>query len=268
MPRTAWNKRITPDLERQIVAQYEAGLPASTILATLPFKTRKTVYDVLEKHGIPRRGGVADYKRYDQTVFANVDTEEKAYWLGMLVADGYVIDSRRDCELQIGLQLVDAEHVERFRAFLGSPNPVVLVASRSERARAMHRVVVHSDRMARDLAKFGVVPRKTRNTYLPLLNRNLMPHLLRGVFDGDGTVSRRGDGGVLFGYCGSPRFIHEVRMWLICTLGLADNRVASVGSSRVIQWTGREDVRKLARYLYGTASVYLQRKYELVRGLL
>jgi hypothetical protein len=89
MPHPAWNKRLTPEVEGFIVAKYRGGLSAGEILKSIPFRTRKTVYDVLERHGVPRRGGVADYKkRFDEGAFAVVDTPEKAYWLGILITDG------------------------------------------------------------------------------------------------------------------------------------------------------------------------------------
>ena len=50
MPRTAWNKRLTQEIETLIVAQYESGLTAREILNSIPFRTRKTVYDVLERY--------------------------------------------------------------------------------------------------------------------------------------------------------------------------------------------------------------------------
>lgn len=83
MPRTAWNKRLTPEIEDLIVTQYRAGQCASEILQTIPFKTRKTVYDVLAKHAIPRRSprGLADYKKLREAIFANLDTPAKAYWI-------------------------------------------------------------------------------------------------------------------------------------------------------------------------------------------
>jgi len=42
--------------------------------------------------------------------------------------------------------------------------------------------------MATDLEKFGVVPRKTLLTFLPSLSPELMPHLIRGIIDGDGSI--------------------------------------------------------------------------------
>ncbi|WP_421021935.1 hypothetical protein, partial [Klebsiella pneumoniae] len=39
-----------------------------------------------------------------------------------------------------------------------------------------------------DLGKYGIVPNKTFSAYVPAIDKELMPHLIRGIFDGDGTV--------------------------------------------------------------------------------
>jgi LAGLIDADG DNA endonuclease family protein len=270
MPRTAWNKRLTPEIEQVIIARYQSGLTARAVLKQVPFKTTKTVYDVLAKHSIAKRSphGRADYKSYNEAVFANVDTPEKAYWLGILITDGYISDTRKGCEPQIGLQMVDRELLNKFKRFLRSSNPVQCLEKRSDRHQTMYRVTVSSRRMANDLSKYGVVPRKTFLTFLPILSHNLMPHLLRGILDGDGTVSHRWDGGVIIGFCGSERLVTEVRMWLICKLAVSDNKAHKNGKISFIQWSQRTDVRKIARYLYGGAEVYLERKFALIKEYL
>jgi hypothetical protein len=258
MPRKAWNKRLTPEIENLIVAQYQSGQSASKILQTIPFKTRKTVYDVLAKHAIQRRSprGLADYKKLHEAIFANLDTPVKAYWIGMLLSDGYVIDTRKNCEPQIGLQLIDRHIMESFRDFLGAENQILEIAPRSVRHRPMYRVVVHSRRMAEDLMRYGVIPRKSHSTFLPILPPELMPHLLRGIYDGDGTISHRADGGVILGYCGSERLVLEIRMWLICALGVSPNEVHRNGSIAFVQWSHLDDVRRIGRYLYQDAESF------------
>ncbi|HLL73672.1 MAG TPA: LAGLIDADG family homing endonuclease [Pyrinomonadaceae bacterium] len=268
MPHPAWNKRPTPEVEGFIVEQYRGGLSAGEILKAIPFKTKKTVYDVLERHGVGRRGGFADYKkRFDEAAFAVVDSPAKAYWLGLLITDGYVIESKTGSPL-VGLQMIDREAAEGFRDFLGLQHPVLRIGPKAQRHRPMHRAVCHSRRMAADLARFGVVPRKSHATFLPLLAEDLMPHLARGLFDGDGTVSRRSDGRVLVGFCGSERLVAELRMWLICRLGISDNRVHENGSIRFVQWSHRADVTLIARYIYRGGGPRLSRKYGLLRECL
>jgi len=269
MPHPAWNKRLTPEVEGFIVEQYCIGLSAGEILKSIPFRTKKTVYDVLERHGVSRRGGIADYKKgFDEAAFAVVDTPEKAYWLGILITDGYVIEPVRTGSPLVGLQMADREAAEGFRDFLGLQNPVLRIEPREERHQVMYRAVCHSHRMARDLARFGVVPRKSHGTFLPLLAEELMPHLLRGLLDGDGTASRRADRQPIVGICGSEQLVAEVRMWLICRLGVSDNRVHENGTIRYVQWSHRSDVQRIARYIYEGGGPRLARKYELLRECL
>jgi hypothetical protein len=269
MPHPAWNKKLTAEVEGFIVKQYRSGLSAGDILKAIPFRTRKTVYDVLERHGVSRRSGIADYKKdFDEAAFAVLDTPEKSYWLGILITDGYVIDAGGVGSPLIGFQMTDCEAAEGFRNFLGLQHPVLRIEPKGDRHQPMYRAVCRSRRMARDLARFGVVPRKSHKTFLPLLAEDLMPHLIRGIFDGDGTASRRADGQLLVGFCGSERLVAEVRMWLICRLGVSDNRMHDNGTIRYVQWSHRSDVRTLARYLYSGGGPRLSRKYELLRGCL
>lgn len=50
--------------------------------------------------------------QYDKYFFYNIDSSEKAYWLGFITADGYVNEDRKF--LQIHLQWSDHKHLEKF----------------------------------------------------------------------------------------------------------------------------------------------------------
>src|SRR5699024_3897298 len=54
--------------------------------------------------------------------FDEIDTEEKAYWLGFLYADGCVREDR-GC-FRLGLQARDVRHLEKFRESLDSNHPI------------------------------------------------------------------------------------------------------------------------------------------------
>jgi hypothetical protein len=164
--------------------------------------------------------------------------------------------------------MTDREAVEGFKNFLGLKSSTLELKSKNNRHQTMYRVTCHSRRMASDLARLGVIPRKSLHTYLPILAEDLMPHLTRGIFDGDGTVSKRTDGEILVGFCGSERLVAELRIWLICRLGVSDNRIHENGSIRYVQWSHRMDVRLIAQYLYRNAVEYLERKFALLRECL
>lgn len=90
---------MTPEMERQLLQLYAEGQSAPQILKALgyPFKTPKTIYDLLHRHGLPVRRP----SRIDDALtscwpeaFAEITTEAQAYWLGMLTADGWVSQGR------------------------------------------------------------------------------------------------------------------------------------------------------------------------------
>ena len=52
--------------------------------------------------------------------FKNIDTEEKAYWLGFIYADGYIIKSEKNYELGIELNYKDVEHLNKFNSIFNN----------------------------------------------------------------------------------------------------------------------------------------------------
>jgi len=110
----------------------------------------------------------------NEDYFNDIDCPEKAYWLGMLWADGYIAGNK------IGLGLIDREHVESFRDAINSNHAI----SEDD---GLYRVQIRSDPMAYDLIELGFTGNKTFDASLPPLeNSDLRRAFVRGMFDGDG----------------------------------------------------------------------------------
>lgn len=54
--------------------------------------------------------------KIDEHIFDSIDTEEKAYWLGFIFADGNV--SKRDNTFEMTLSGKDIAHLEKFNKFV------------------------------------------------------------------------------------------------------------------------------------------------------
>ena len=108
------------------MAQKDLKFSDETLLELL--KQRHTLYEITDILGVCRstvtrrmkRLGVStfDYK-LDITVFDSIDTEEKAYWLGFMFADGYV---SKNNAMSLTLKESDRSHIERFARFFNIRN--------------------------------------------------------------------------------------------------------------------------------------------------
>lgn len=120
-----------------------------------------------------------------ESYFENIDTKEKAYWLGFLYADGNV---SHNTTIYIGTHKKDCIIINRFAECIGANKNKIHINSNNN---IMMSLYITSKRMFNDLVKHGCVPRKTHVLELPTLNnRNLYLAFLLGFFDGDGTQGK------------------------------------------------------------------------------
>jgi hypothetical protein len=130
--------------------------------------------------------GLSRYNhRIDHAYFDEIVSDEQAYWLGWLAADGSVRQSSLG-GLYISLELSQRdEQIVLAFAQAVAPNAVL------HRSRNAVSVRLGSKAMAQDLAKYGVVPNKTECFNWPraLPETYAMPFIL-GYFDGDGCLYR------------------------------------------------------------------------------
>lgn len=128
----------------------------------------------------------------NNSVFENIDTEEKAYWLGFIYADGCVSNSTK-YTLEITLKKSDENHLKKFRSFLDSDALISnKTISHGEKVYKAVRIAVHSKKLVEDLISKGCTPRKSLTLSFPsreILPQPLVKHFIRGYFDGDGSIT-------------------------------------------------------------------------------
>lgn len=132
------------------------------------------------------------YRKYDlnDDVFEVIDTEEKAYWLGFLYADGSV--SKDNNVIDLALKESDKEHLYRYKEFLSYEGKVVKKNKKTEtKIYNGYRVSFSSKKMKQDLIKHGCTPRKTKTLTYPSksIPTELERHFIRGYIDGDGSIT-------------------------------------------------------------------------------
>ena len=148
----------------------------------------KTIAAWMKKHKIQTVGSQGARKNnLNHDYFQNIDTEEKAYWLGFIMADGCVYkgSDASSYRLQINLKGSDKEHLDKLQK---SINSSYKIQEKKVKNSDVCLLKVNSTKMCQDLMALNVTPRKSMLCQMPSLEEHLEKHFIRGYFDGDGCL--------------------------------------------------------------------------------
>jgi hypothetical protein len=267
--RTLSEIRIMPrEHEDAIVAAYLAGTSAGEAARQFGYDPT-TGLNVLKRRGIKMRTHSEALRRYavDESFFDCIDTEDKAYWLGFLSADGLTGNDL----VRINLHVRDTDHLHKFTDSLQSEHPVTFRDNVSSNGVVTKQavIIISSSRLTRSLNRLGLTPNKTF-TVCPCkaVPEGLLADYWRGVFDGDGSISRSGLLGINWqmSLVGN-RFMVEGFREFIARFVHTNAGVRPIKNIFRIAYFGRVIPRAVAQVLYENATIYLDRKYTLASQL-
>ena len=251
--------RLTKEQIEDIVMRYELGETSIEIAADYNL-CDNSIRKVLREQGIiirkAKRRSIVN--RHD--FFKEIDSVEKAYFLGWMISDGSIVQQRGGREDVISLE-IHRDDMYILELFADSIECAHGSIGTFEKRNHSH-LRFASREMSEDLSKYGVVPRKTRITYLPRVSDDLMPHLIRGIFDGDGTITIDKYGVAHIAFYGSERLCNDISSYLHDTIGVNMNKV-SKSTCYHVWWGGKTPVKAIGNYLYkDCGKYYLPRKFD------
>lgn len=220
---------------------------------------------------IPIRETYYRHRNFDFNInkFEKIDTEEKAYWLGFLYADGYV--EAKSYSIELCLQENDYDHILKFVNFLELDKTCIKEKNTKLHGKYFksYRVAVRSKKMYSDLVNLGCIPNKSLVLTYPknLIPKRLEKHFIRGYFDGDGciSISHRKDGtlGAKFSIQGTEDVLSNINSFLV-TNGKDINSKAPKKDKRsnvfCIAYGGPFQVERIYKTLYKNSTISLERK--------
>ena len=220
---------------------------------------------------INRLGLVKSNYNYDYSFFNVIDTEEKAYWLGFISADGCVTinEETQSCELCIRLQASDFEHLKKFNKALKGNVQVTFnkrLCSFTGKTYPMCNIRYYCKEMVYDLLKYNVIPAKSLVIKYPNnIPKELEKHYIRGYFDGNGclSISKKNNNNFSCSIaCGSKEYTYELSKKLnkhnIATF------IYKQKKSNCYQLNikgGKKGCLKFLDYMYKDSTIYLDRKF-------
>lgn len=185
-------KKFTDEEIEQILLEYDNGAYIThlnkkyhtTKIRDLLIQNNRTVPERQKKQG----GSKRKYK-FDENYFEQIDSKDKAYFLGFIYADGF-ITKRSTGQNLFGLTLAEIEPIDKLKHYMNCDKPVGYYKKTSSYSDKSYeyKFALTSNKLVSDLEKHGVIERKTLVLTFPNLREDLIPHFIRGYFDGDGSV--------------------------------------------------------------------------------
>ena len=200
-------------------------------------------------------------KNSENDYFEKIDSFDKAYFLGLILADGNIMS--KEWRMQISLSEQDDYILKKFNEYANFKT--TLYKSHCESPKPRMALSVHSKKLVSDLMKHGVKDRKSINgTFIPSsIPDHLVHHFIRGYFDGDGIAKSNG----YIGFCGDATLLRQIKGFFMYRLKVNDNAITFNQGNNIsyIQWAKKEDRENIARLIYeNKQDLYLVRKYEKI----
>lgn len=248
---------------QRIIARYQEKPVSISKIAKEFNLCEVTVSRVLKKSAVPI------WTRQDLNVgelkidyFREIDTENKAYLLGLFTADGCVYAINHSKAFTIQLKKDDVEMIQYIKNELNAPRKIV-----TDKRDGSCGISIVNNLFVQHLIKHGVTERKSTR-FLPDISEHLMPHYVRGLFDGDGSIIIRKAHtyGKAMRCCvvilAHSNIINPLREYLECKLNLSHlNLCCDGGEAHSVRYSSRHDFIAVTNFMYKDANLYLKRKH-------
>ena len=258
-------KKLSKEQELQLVEEYKQGTPVIELMNKYGYKTKKSITDKVKKYypenyeeiikeaQNSRRGYVYSLEK--------LTSPFDAYFVGLLLTDGYVLSDRDG----LGLDMTDEDVIRFVAKTIGTDYKSYNDGIHKTR----YRVLITIPGISKQVKRFGIVPNKSIILPTPKLldeEKQFLPYIIRGIIDGDGCVSKTSYGGAQFYICTMSK---DFAMWI--TEVLKNNffmddiaiRMSESGLYR-IETANQYNILKLIAIVYNRP-FGMNRKYNYLR---
>lgn len=212
-------------------------------------------------------------KDINECYFESIDTEEKAYILGFIYADGCITKGNT---LKIGLSIKDISMLHIIKNKLCSDHNIGIYENNngfhSEVNNQYCVLSIANKAIYNTLVQCGLFERKSKTQTFPnsnIVGYSLIRHFIRGYFDGDGSVynvyPKNCKSTICVSFTGSLGMIDKIKD--ILSVEIESNSQIHEYSKSLGTYDykigGSNNIKKLYSYLYKEATIFLGRKKDM-----
>jgi hypothetical protein len=278
-------KKTLTDVEKiDLVTLYLDGVSIKELSKKYD-RAESSVRDLIKRRGVKLRPLTEVNRKFEihEDFFNVIDTDEKAYFLGFLYADGNVKTNKNMVVLV--LKESDREILERLNKLIHVDKPLFLEKNKRDGDRENTvGIRICNKNITEKLIKHGCHPNKTFTLTFPeWLNESLYSSFIRGYFDGDGYIgiirdSRKDKNGVQydkyyhkFTLTGNEVFLREVanvfKQYLDVNTSFEIRYKDRDNGIVTMTIKGGNQIIKLYDFLYTKSNLFLNRKHEIFKKI-
>lgn len=209
----------------------------------------------------------------NENYFDEIDTQEKAYILGFIYADGFVGDEKSN---NVVIAINDLELLKQFAKELDFTGDIRKTKKGGfENSKCGYCINFSSKRIASKLRDLGLYPNKSLTmTSIPKINADLIRHFIRGYFDGDGSIVLSHNTSYyknnnkvikykyptyMFNILGTKSFLENIKIVSnFRYVKILDTKTEEIKCLRI---SAKKEFNNIFRYLYESSTIKLERKY-------
>lgn len=203
---------------------------------------------------------------FDQNVFDQIDTEEKAYWLGFIYADGNISSHKENKKKRYTFDLTlsskDINHLYKFQKFLKSNKEPKTSIAGNKFKYERSKISLSNKHLWNTLNNYGCVPKKSLLLEFPneeiFVDKSLIKDFIRGYFDGDGCISysNKEHTDMCISILGTDKFLNKLQEYLPLE---KKNKILKTKNIYSLSFQ-RSRGKYVLNYLYKNAKIFLDRK--------
>lgn len=257
MPKITFSNSDLEHILHLYTVQHVSALAISKIFNV----DRSVIVRTLKENGIEiRNNNGYKIKSVDSNFFEKIDTQEKAYILGFIYADGCVTNHA----LQIKISKNDIELLEQIKSVMHSDHKIGVYTNNNGYGVGNEycAIRIQDYKIENDLKSLGVIPRKTKTLSFPTnlqVPENLLRHFVRGFFDGDGSVYKHDVPCISF--TGTYDMLYGVKQEMQKITNTQAN-IYQYKDKDIFDYKvgGANQMKNIYDYLYKDATIFLGRK--------
>lgn len=193
--------------------------------------------------------------------FKDIDSHEKAYFLGLLFSDGYICTKTSSKVTGIAVQLQDEYIIKYLYSALQ-------LKTKLNYYKNSVKLYVTNKGMYEDLVSHGMIENKSHSEYhFPQIPKEFYNSFILGYFDGDGCITIKSSGAIVVSICGNSKtFLGELQKVLKDEFQIESRLNQEMKPSGnylyVLYLRGRKNQLKFKDIMYKDSPIFLTRKHD------